>query len=44
MSFLEESLLSISLIRNEDHLAAYQLPKDFENGSVMVFVHQRMGE
>ncbi|CAL9180899.1 unnamed protein product [Musa hybrid cultivar] len=44
MSFLEEPLLSISLIRNEDHLAAYQLPKDFENGSVMVFVHQWMGE
>ncbi|THU52317.1 hypothetical protein C4D60_Mb10t02730 [Musa balbisiana] len=44
MSFLEEPLLSISLIRNEDHLAAYQLPKDFENGSLMVFVHQRMGE
>ncbi|CAL9102321.1 unnamed protein product [Musa textilis] len=44
VSFLEEPLLSISFIRNEDHLVAYQLPKDFENGSLMVFVHQRMGE
>ncbi|KAJ8480386.1 hypothetical protein OPV22_024113 [Ensete ventricosum] len=44
ISFLEEPLLSISFIRNDDHLAAYQLPKDFKNGSLMVFAHQRMGE
>ncbi|CAL9778577.1 unnamed protein product [Musa acuminata subsp. burmannicoides] len=42
--FLDEPSDSISLIRDEDRLAAYRLPKDAERAPQVVFVHQRMEE
>ncbi|WOL15310.1 ubiquitin carboxyl-terminal hydrolase 8-like isoform X1 [Canna indica] len=42
--FLEDPLDSISLIRDEDRLAAYRLSKDAEKAPLVVFVHQRLEE
>ncbi|KAG6526805.1 ubiquitin carboxyl-terminal hydrolase 8-like [Zingiber officinale] len=42
--FLDEPSDSISLIRDEDRLAAYRLPKDAEKSPLVVFVHQRLEE
>ncbi|PIA54251.1 hypothetical protein AQUCO_00900653v1 [Aquilegia coerulea] len=40
--YLEEPSDLLSLIRDEDRLAAYRLPKDLENSPLVVFVHERM--
>ncbi|KAF8395483.1 hypothetical protein HHK36_019429 [Tetracentron sinense] len=42
--YLEEPSDSLSLIRDDDQLAAYRLPKDLEKFPVVVFMHQRMEE
>ncbi|XP_044498409.1 ubiquitin carboxyl-terminal hydrolase 8-like isoform X3 [Mangifera indica] len=39
--FLEEPSDSLALIRDEDKLVAYRLPKDNEASSLIVFVHRR---
>ncbi|XP_021720584.1 ubiquitin carboxyl-terminal hydrolase 8-like [Chenopodium quinoa] len=40
--FLEDSADSLSLIRDEDRLVAYRLPKATEKESIVVFTHQEM--
>ncbi|KAL9238667.1 hypothetical protein vseg_013060 [Gypsophila vaccaria] len=42
--FLEDPSDSLSLIRDEDRLVAYRLPKDTENTNTVVFMHQEMEE
>ncbi|KAL5709027.1 ubiquitinyl hydrolase 1 [Ranunculus cassubicifolius] len=41
---LEEPSDSLSLIRDEDQLAAYRLPKDLENSPLLVFMHETLEE
>lgn len=40
--FLEDPADSLSLIRDEDRLVAYRLPKDTEKAATVVFMHQEM--
>ncbi|KAK4492297.1 hypothetical protein RD792_003100, partial [Penstemon davidsonii] len=42
--FLEEPTDSLSLIRDDDQLVAYRLPKDVKGAPVVVFMHQRKEE
>lgn len=42
--FVEERADLLSLIRDDDRLVAYRLPKDMEKVHLVVFMHQRMGE
>ncbi|GMP99172.1 hypothetical protein CsSME_00046750 [Camellia sinensis var. sinensis] len=42
--YLGESGDSLSLIRDDDRLVAYRLPKDAENGPTVVFMHQHAEE
>lgn len=42
--YLEDPADSLSLIRDEDRLVAYRLPKDFEKCPLVVFIHQQMEE
>ncbi|OVA07193.1 Ubiquitin carboxyl-terminal hydrolases family 2 [Macleaya cordata] len=42
--YLEEPSDSLSLIRDDDRLAAYRLPKDHEELPLVVFMHERMEE
>lgn len=40
--YLGEPSDSLSLIRDDDRLVAYRLPKDFEKAHLVVFMHQQM--
>ncbi|XP_074289660.1 ubiquitin carboxyl-terminal hydrolase 8 [Silene latifolia] len=42
--FLEDPADSLSLIRDEDRLVAYRLPKDTEGAVTVVFMHQELEE
>ncbi|XP_010247842.1 PREDICTED: ubiquitin carboxyl-terminal hydrolase 8 [Nelumbo nucifera] len=42
--YLEEPSDSLSLIRDDDRLAAYRLPKDHDKLPLAVFMHQRVDE
>ncbi|XP_027082554.1 ubiquitin carboxyl-terminal hydrolase 8 [Coffea arabica] len=42
--FLEESANSLSLIRDEDRLIAYQMTKEIDEAPLVVFTHQQMEE
>ncbi|KAK9755819.1 hypothetical protein RND81_01G053300 [Saponaria officinalis] len=42
--FLEDPSDSLSLIRDEDRLVAYRLPKDTETAITVVFMHQEVEE
>lgn len=42
--YLEDPSDSLSLIRDEDRLVAYRLPKDFGKLPLVVFMHQQMEE
>ncbi|KAL2945524.1 Ubiquitin carboxyl-terminal hydrolase 8 [Bienertia sinuspersici] len=42
--FLEELADSLSLIRDEDRLVAYRLPKATEKDAIVVFMHQEIEE
>lgn len=42
--FLEDPADSLSLIRDEDRLVAYRLPKASEKEAIVVFMHQEMEE
>ncbi|KAL8090012.1 hypothetical protein AgCh_039466 [Apium graveolens] len=42
--YLEDPSDSLSLIRDEDRLVAYRLPKDFTKLPLIVFMHQQMEE
>ncbi|GAB4859876.1 Ubiquitin carboxyl-terminal hydrolase 8 [Ancistrocladus abbreviatus] len=42
--FLEDPVDSLSLLRDDDCLVAYRLPKDTEKGSLIVFMHEEMEE
>ncbi|KAI3974550.1 hypothetical protein MKX01_020322 [Papaver californicum] len=42
--YLEEPSDSLSLIRDDDRLAAYRLPKEHEELPVVVFMHERLEE
>lgn len=42
--YLEDPSDSLSLIRDEDQLVAYRLPKDFGKFPLVVFMHQQMEE
>lgn len=42
--FLEEPADSLSLIRDDDRLVAYQLNKDMVKAPSVVFMHQQMEE
>ncbi|KAJ4971619.1 hypothetical protein NE237_004718 [Protea cynaroides] len=42
--YLEESSDSLSLIRDDDRLVAYRLPKDLDRFPLVVFMHQRVEE
>ncbi|KAL3530293.1 hypothetical protein ACH5RR_009615 [Cinchona calisaya] len=42
--FLDESDNSLLLIRDEDRLVAYRMPKEIDNTNTVVFTHQRMEE
>ncbi|KAL0389929.1 UNVERIFIED_CONTAM: Ubiquitin carboxyl-terminal hydrolase 8 [Sesamum calycinum] len=42
--FLEEPTDSLSLIRDNDQLIAYRLPKDVEEAPLFVFMHQQIEE
>lgn len=42
--FLEDSANSLSLIRDEDRLIAYRVPKDKSDGALVVFMHKHMEE
>jgi ubiquitin carboxyl-terminal hydrolase 15 len=42
--FLEESANILSLIRDEDRLVAYQVPKDVKGDPLVVFTHQQIEE
>ncbi|PIN07052.1 Ubiquitin C-terminal hydrolase [Handroanthus impetiginosus] len=42
--FLEEPTGSLSLIRDNDQLVAYRLPKDVEEAPLFVFMHQQFEE
>ncbi|GMH07350.1 hypothetical protein Nepgr_009190 [Nepenthes gracilis] len=42
--FLEDLVDSLSLIRDDDCLVAYQLPKNSRKSSLIVFMHQQMEE
>lgn len=42
--YLEEPSDSLSLIRDDDRLAAYRLPKEHEELPLVVFMHERLEE
>lgn len=42
--YLEDPSDSLSLIRDEDQLVAYRLPKDFGKFPLVVFMHQQIEE
>ncbi|XP_057954340.1 ubiquitin carboxyl-terminal hydrolase 8 isoform X2 [Malania oleifera] len=42
--YLEEPTDLLSLIRDDDRLVAYRLPKDIEKACLVVFMHQHMEE
>ncbi|XP_052208779.1 ubiquitin carboxyl-terminal hydrolase 8 isoform X2 [Diospyros lotus] len=42
--YLGEPSDSLSLIRDDDRLVAYRLPKDADNASIVVFMHQHAEE
>lgn len=42
--YLEEPSDSLSLIRDDDRLVVYRLPKDVENSPAVVFMHQQAEE
>lgn len=42
--FLEESANTLSLIRDEDRLVAYRVPKDIPEAPQVVFTHQQKEE
>lgn len=39
---LEDPSDSLALIRNEDQLVAYRLPKDGQSSQLIVYVHQQL--
>ncbi|XP_042476654.1 ubiquitin carboxyl-terminal hydrolase 8-like isoform X2 [Macadamia integrifolia] len=44
LRYLEEPSDSLSLIRDDDRLVAYRLPKDLDRFPLVVFMHQRVEE
>ncbi|KAM7528247.1 hypothetical protein LguiB_031657 [Lonicera macranthoides] len=42
--FISEPTDSLSLIRDDDQLVAYRLPKDFEDAPLVLFMHQQLVE